>query len=328
MKKILLTNHYGPAPYSVVSSVIPDGFELIMLDENSQECLMDKADQADYLLASGRVKITDEFLEKAVNLKMIQRTGVGLDSLDLKSIRNRNIPLYVNQGVNAQSVAEHSLLLILACMRRLTVIHKNTSSGIWKKQDQGVRTSELSGKTIGLIGMGNIAQTLVRLLSGFETEIIYYDPFRLDQEKEKQLGIRYAELKDVISGCDILSLHCPLNEGTKKIVNAETISLMKDGAALVNTARGGLVDTNALASALENGKISFAGLDVFETEPVREDDPLLNAENVILTPHIGGITRDSFYAMMHDAMRNIEKYEKNKTDEIECFRFRFPEDAR
>ena len=315
-KTILLTNHYPKAPYDIVRSVVPEGFNLLMLPENSQEALEIAVKDADYILASGRMKITKEVLNNANKVKMVQRTGVGLDALDLNELEKRNIPLYVNQGVNAQSVAEHTILLILASLRKLPIMHRNTANGIWKKQEQGVQTYELAGKTVGLIGMGNIAKTVAKMLGPFGAEILYYDAFRKDEQTEKDLGIIYCSIKELLSKADIISLHCPLTEDTRMLVNQETIALMKDGAILINTARGGLVDTKAVVEALKSGKLSFAGMDVHEEEPLKDGEGIRELSNVILTPHIGGVTYDSFYRMMHDAMRNIEKFEKGELDEI------------
>ncbi|MBQ5545809.1 MAG: 2-hydroxyacid dehydrogenase [Clostridia bacterium] len=320
MKTILLTNHYPSQPYKIVSAEVPEGFRLLMLKENSQECLEQAAPEADYLLASGRVKITREVLDKAVNLKMVQRTGVGLDSLDLDALREKGIPLYVNAGVNAESVAEHTLLLMLACLRRLPEIHRNTANGIWKKQAQGVRTRELSRRTVGLIGMGSIARTLVGLLKGFGVTVLYYDPFRLSEDCESELGVTYTDMDTLLRESDIVSLHCPLTDGTRYLINADTLSEMQDGAILINTARGGLADTAAVAEALKSGKLAFAGLDVHEQEPLAADNPVLGLDNVILTPHIGGVTYDSFRAMMHDAMRNIALYDAGRLEEIAPYR--------
>lgn len=319
MKTILLTNNYPIKPYEIVLKELPEGFELIMLDENTQECIESEVGNADYILASGRVKITEAVLDKATKLKMIQRTGVGLDSLDLVTIKKKNIPLYVNQGVNSQSVAEHTLLLMLACLRKLPQIHRNIANGIWKKQEQGVQTFELSGKTVGLIGMGNIAKAVVKLLRGFGVKILYYDVKRLSDEEECQLGIRYCDLEELLPQVDILSLHCPLTEHTRNMIDKNTLEKMKKEAIIINTARGGLIDMPALVEALKTGTLAFAGLDVYDKEPLKEGNPVLNLENVVLTPHIGGITKDSFQKMMHDAMRNIEKFENGKLDEIKQY---------
>lgn len=315
MKTILLTNNYPDGPYSILKKVIPEGFHMEMLEKATEECLMQTVECADYILASGRVKITADVLRKAVRLKMIQRTGVGLDTIDTDALNAANIPLYVNRGVNAGSVAEHTVLLILACLRRLCAINGNTKNGIWQKQVQGITTYELRGKTVGMIGMGNIGRLTASLLKAFGADIIYYDAFR-QQEAESAMQIQYAPLDMVLSESDIVSLHCPLNETTHHLINIDTLAAMKDGAVIVNTARGALIDEAALYEALQAGRIGAAGLDVHEEEPIRNTTGLLSLEQVIATPHIGGVTYDSFYRMMSEAMRNISLFDQGRTTEI------------
>ncbi|MBQ6470747.1 MAG: 2-hydroxyacid dehydrogenase [Victivallales bacterium] len=321
MKKILLTNRYTGLPLEIVKGVVSQDFCIEMLAEATGECLANSVADADYLLAGGRVRVDEGVLCQARKLRMIQRSGVGLDSLDLEALRRHGIPLYVNQGINSQSVAEHALLLMLACLRRLPILHRNTVAGIWKKQEQGVLTSELHGKTVGLVGIGNIARKVVGMLRGFGARIIYYDPFRLDGGKEQELAVEYRELPELLAESDIISLHCPLTDSNKGMVNAETIAKMKHGAILVNTARGGLVDAKALHAALADGALSFAGLDVHESEPIPADYPLKSLPNVILTPHVAGVTSDSFRNMMAEAMRNIALFDQGKLSEIEHCRY-------
>ena len=321
MKKILLTNKYSGTPEKIVESEVTAGFETVFLSEQTQSALLDEAADADYILAGGRLKITKEVLDRAVKLRMIQRSGVGLDALDLDSIRERGIPLYVNQGVNAESVAEHALLLILACLRRLPTICADTKNGIWKKQEQGVKTSELMGKTVGIIGMGNAARTLVGLLRPFHVKILYSDLFRAPAAFEAENGITYTDTDQLLSDSDIVSIHCALTEETRGLINAQSIRCMKNGAILVNPARGEIVEPEALAEALASGRLSYAALDVHAKEPIPEDYPLKSIDNVILTPHIAGVTADSFRAMMRDAFRNIECFENGELDVIAPYRY-------
>ena len=321
MKKILFTNRYTGTPLEIVKGVVPKEFCIEMLAEPTVECFAKSVVDADYILAGGRVRLDDAILNNAKKLRMVQRSGVGLDSIDLEALRRHEIPLYVNQGINSQSVAEHALLLMLASLRRLPIIHRNTVSGIWKKQEQGVQTSELHGKTIGLIGMGNIARRLSALLRAFGVRIIYYDPFRLDDKMEQELTVEFKELDTLLSESDIVSLHCALTDADKGMMNTETIAKMKPGAILINTARGGLVDAKALYAALAEGRLSFAGIDVHENEPIPEDYPLKSLPNVILTPHIAGVTSDSFRRMMTEAMRNIMLFDQGRLAEIEHCRY-------
>ena len=321
MKTILLTNQYSGLPLQIVQSEVPEGFVLRFLSEQTQDALLKAAPEADYILAGGRLKITRDVLENAKKLRMIQRSGVGLDALDLDSLREKGIPLYVNQGVNAESVAEHTLLLMLACLRRLPSIDRNTKNGIWKKQEQGVQTAELRGKTVGIIGMGNIAKTLVNLLKPFHTTILYYNRTRQCPEFEAENNMRFVSMDELLKQSDLVTIHCALTPETRNLIDAESLREMKDGAILVNTARGPIVDPTALADALRSGKLAYAALDVHATEPIPADYPLKELDNVILTPHLAGVTSDSFRAMMHDAFRNIACFEKGDWQTIAPYRY-------
>lgn len=315
MKTILLTNKYDAVPYEIIEAAVPDGFELLMLDEVAQQDLESKAPKADYILASGRLNINESVLAKATKLKMIQRTGVGLNSIDFDSIKSRSIPVYVNQGVNSDSVAEHAIMLTLACLKKLTVVNHNTKSGIWKKQAQGVLNRELGKQTIGIIGMGSIGQKVAKLLRSFGATVLYYD-YNRKPEIEETHGIRYVSLEELFSASDVISLHCALTNENKEIINRSAIEKMKNGVVIINTARGQLIDEEALVAALASGKVAFAGLDVFIAEPAH-NTTLLSLENVIATPHIAGLTFDSFSRMMRDAMRNIELFDLGRIGEIE-----------
>lgn len=321
MKTILLTNKYNGAPLEIVKGEVPEGFCIRFLPEQTQDALIAEAASADYILAGGRLKISKEVLEKAENLRMIQRSGVGLDALDLDAIKEKNTPLYVNQGVNAESVAEHALLLMLACLRKLPTINSNTKNGAWKKQEQGVQTAELKGKTVGIVGMGNIAKTLVGLLRPFQLKILYYNLVQMDEIFETENNMTFVGMDELLRNSDIVTIHCALTPETRNLINTETLGVMKDGAILINTARGEIVDPVAVAEALRNGKLSYAALDVHAQEPIPKDYPLKDIDNVILTPHIAGVTADSFRAMMHDAFRNIECFDKGELDAIAPYRY-------
>ena len=317
MPVIQITNTYTGAVADIVKACVPDGFEARTLPCNSTDALLEAVCDADYILASGRLRIDSSVLSRATRLKMIQRTGVGLDTLDMEAIRKAGIPLYVNSGVNSQSVAEHTILLILACLRRLTEIDANSKIGIWQKQPQGITTYELCGKTVGIIGMGNIGKKVSSILKVFGADVIYYDMQRSSPEEEERLNIKYTEIDDLFSKADIVSLHCALTDETRNIVNKRTLALMKDMAVIVNTARGQLIDEADLLDAIETGKIAFAGLDVHAEEPYCEKDMLIRSRRVIATPHIGGVTYDSFRAMISNAMNNILMYENGKTECIQ-----------
>lgn len=319
--KILHTARYLGLPWEILKSVVPDGFTVETLDELSYDCLLRQAVDADYLLVSGRLPIDEGVLSAAKHLKMIQRTGVGTEMLDLEAIKQHGIPVYVNAGVNAQSVAEHTLTLMLAALKRLPQINAQTHNGVWKKQQVGVTTRELKGKTVGLVGMGNIGRLVAAMLNPFGAKVIYTDIFRQNEEVENNLTLTYFESYEaMLPQCDILSFHCPLTKENTEMLNEETIAKMKPGAIVINTARGKLINPDDLYDALKTGHLSAAALDTHYEEPLKENYKLAELDNVILTPHIGGLSYEAFHQMMADAVENIVAFEEGKLADIELKR--------
>lgn len=318
MPKILHTARYTGTPWEILKSVVPDGYTVETLEELSYECLLRQAADADYLLVSGRLPIDEGVLSAAKKLKMIQRTGVGTEMLDMDAIKQHGIPVYVNAGVNARSVAEHTLTLMLACLKRLPQINYDTHNGVWKKQQQGLTTHELFGKTVALVGMGNIGRTVAAMLQPFGVKILYTDVFRQSIEVEEQLGLTYYEsFEAMLPEVDILSFHCPLTPENTEILNKRTIALMKSGAIVVNTARGKLINPDDLYEALEAGLLSSVALDTHYEEPINGGYTLAELDNVIMTPHIGGLSCEAFQSMMAGAMENIIKFNRGSLNAIE-----------
>lgn len=317
MKRILHTARYTGTPWEMLKSVVPESFEVKTLDELNYDCLIREAVNADYLLVSGRLPIDEGVLSAAKRLKMIQRTGVGTEMLDVEAIKRHNIPVYVNAGVNAQSVAEHTLTLILACLKRLPQINQQTHQGIWKKQQVGVTTRELKGKTVALVGMGNIGRLVAQMLQAFGANTIYTDVVRQPAETEQRLGLFYYDsFEAMLPEADILSFHCPLTPENTEILNGRTLTMMKEGAIVINTARGKLINPDDLYNALKNGRLSAAALDTHYEEPFKEGYKLTELDNVLLTPHIGGLSFEAFESMMRGAVKNIVHFEKCEYDKI------------
>lgn len=313
MLKILHTARYTGKPWEILKSVVPAGFTVETLDELNYDCLLRQCVDADYLLVSGRLPIDEGVLSAAKQLKMIQRTGVGTEMLDNEAIKRHGIPVYVNTGVNARSVAEHTLTLMLACLKRLPQINAQTHSGVWKKQLQGVSTHELYGKTVALVGMGNIGRTVAALLQPFSVRILYTDVLRQSAEVEESLGLMYYDSFDaMLPEADLLSFHCPLTCDNAEMLNRETLQKMKVGAIVVNSARGKLINPDDLYDAIVSGHISSAALDTHYEEPIQGDYPLALLENVIMTPHIGGLSYEAFHAMMTGAFQNIIAFENGE----------------
>lgn len=321
MPKILHTARYTGTPWEILKRVVPDGFTVETLDELSYDCLLRQAVDADYLLVSGRLPIVEGILSAAKHLKMIQRTGVGTEMLDMEAIKRHNIPVYVNAGVNARSVAEHTVTLMLACLKRLPQINADTHTGVWKKQQQGLTTHELYGKTVALVGMGNIGRTVAAMLQPFGVNILYTDVYRQSADVEKHLSLTYCEsFEAMLPEADILSFHCPLTPENTEILNKRTIALLKSGAIVVNTARGKLINPDDLYEALKSGQLITAALDTHYEEPINEGYKLAELDNVILTPHIGGLSYEAFQSMMAGAVENIMTFEEGRYEEIETKR--------
>lgn len=316
MPQILLTNYYNPGPLAFVQKLVPAGFDLISLERPGQEEVIRKIQNADYLLVGGRTVIDSKVLNAGSKLKMIQRSGVGLDSLDLNAIRERKLPLYVNEGINARSVAEHTVMLMLATLRKAAVVNAMIRSGQWAKHDIGISCHDIYGKQVGLIGLGNIGMYVAKMLKGFGVQLAYYKRKPFPSELEKRLDICYLPLKKLLATSDIISLHCPLNPKTTELLGFDELASIKTGAVLVNTARGGLINETALLDALKSGHLSGAGLDVFANEPLPPTHPFLAQENLILTPHIGSITAETFADMIGRAFNNIVLFDIGKDSNI------------
>lgn len=318
---ILHTARYTGIPWEILKNVVPDGFAVKTLDELNYDCLVREAVDADYLLVSGRLPINEGVLSAAKHLKMIQRTGVGTEMLDVEAIKRHNIPVYVNAGVNAQSVAEHTLTLMLACLKRLPQINQQTHQGVWKKQQIGVTTRELKGKTVALVGMGNIGRLVASMLQPFGAKVIYTDVVRQPDETEQRLGLTYYDsFEAMLPVADVLSFHCPLVKENTEILNQRTLAMMKKDTILVNTARGKLINPNELYEAMKSGHLSAAALDTHYEEPIKEGYKLAELDNVILTPHIGGLSYEAFHQMMADAIENIVAFEEGRLTDIESKR--------
>lgn len=321
MRKILHTARYTGVPLELLMSACPHGFSVKTLDEATHEQLIREASMADYFLVSGRLPIDRTVLENAPKLRMIQRTGVGTDMLDIDAIKQRGIPVYVNAGINAQSVAEHTLTLILACLKRLPQVNQQTRQGEWKKQLTGVTTRELKGKIVAMVGMGNIGRLVAKMLQAFGAKVVYTDVVRQPAETEQRLGLNYYDsFETMLPVADILSFHCPLTQENTEMLNYVTLSKLKEGAIVVNTARGKLINPNDLYKALKDGHLSGAALDTHYEEPFKNDYCLKELDNVILTPHIGGLTCEAFRSMLQGAMNNVLAFEEGRLDEIESKR--------
>jgi D-3-phosphoglycerate dehydrogenase len=280
----------------------------ILSPETPEDSICKAASGSTIILAGiGRPAITRKIIEASSNLKLIQMPGSGYNEVDILAANELGIPVATTKAANAKAVAEHTIMFILTLLNRGIYAHKATSSGDWPQMELLVknRTNELGGKTLGILGLGAVGKEVVKRMRGFGIYVIYHKRNRLSFDEEKRLGVEYVEFNDLLSQSDILSIHVPLTPGTIGMIGRNEISLMKDNAILINTARGAIVEEQALVDALKKRKLFGAGLDVFNIEPLGPCNVFNGINNVILSPHIAGGTVESIERMIESAGKNI-----------------------
>lgn len=236
-------------------------------------------------------------------LKVISKHGVGVDNIDVEAASSRGIPVIVAYGANAQSVAEHTWALLLAVVKQIRVLDAGVRAGRWEKPSFIGR--ELAGGRLSLVGFGATARQMAACAQAFSLKVTAFDPFADDSSFEECGVSRAASLQEALTIADFVSLHCPLTDQTKNLINRQTLEAMKPGAYLVNTARGGLIDESALLHALQSGRLAGAGLDTFATEPPPADHPFWTEERLILTPHIAGVTEQASTRVAIEAAEGV-----------------------
>jgi len=250
----------------------------------------------------------DAFFRAAPRLKLVQLLSAGYDRCDIEAARRAGVPICNNGGANAVAVAEHALLLMLAVSRRMVWQHASVAAGRWRGNDPAsVKLFELRDRTLGIVGLGTIGKKVARLAQAFGMRVIYFDVARLSEDREDALDVRFRLLDELLRGSDIVSLHVPLLDATRHMIDARALRLMKREAYLVNTCRGPVVDEAALHAALADGTIAGAGLDVFEREPPAPANPLFALPNVVLTAHMAGPTWDNQYSRFRNAFDNVQR---------------------
>lgn len=248
----------------------------------------------------------EEVMQAAAPCLLIQQPSVGYQHIDIDAAARAGIPVANVAGANSIGVAEHTIMAALMLLKKLMMQHEKTKAGEWAQDEMATYgVFELFGKTMGIIGMGQIGREVAMRARPFGCAMIYYDINALPPEVEAELGVSARGLDELLSEADVVTLHAPLTPETENMLSAERFALMKPGAVLVNVARGGLVDEKALADALDEGRLAGAAVDVFSEEPVREDNPLLSAPNTVLTPHTAGATNESRLRIIGVAMDNV-----------------------
>lgn len=243
--------------------------------------------------------ITAEMIERAPKLKLIQKIGVGVNTIDLEAAKARGIAVCNMPGTNSRAVAEMTLLLMLSALRQQPHLDRACRSGQWSV-DKTTQESlgEICGRTVGFVGFGEIPKILAPILEAMGAKIVY------TANTQKAVSYDYLSLDELLVHADIVTLHIPLTANSEQLINAFRLQRMKPGAILINTARGALVDETALYKALTHGPLSAAGLDVFADEPVPAHNPLLSLENVVVSPHLGWLTNETLARSIHIAVQN------------------------
>jgi phosphoglycerate dehydrogenase-like enzyme len=305
MAEIKVVLHYdaGSGLVSRLQALAAEGLRVETCSERDDERFAHLMSDAEVLWHVLR-PVTSEVISRAPRLRLIQKIGVGVNTIDLEAARRRGILVCNMPGTNSQAVAEMTLLLMLATLRRLTHFDRRTRAGRgWEIDPEMMeRLGEIHGRRIGLIGFGAIPTLLAPWLKAMGADVAYTEPVI-----KAGVDIRFLPLEDLLATSDIVSLHLPLTDETARMINHAALARMKPGAILINTARGGLIDEPALIEALGSGRLAAAGLDVFAEEPARAINPLFALDNVVLAPHIAWITGATLERSFTVAVENCRR---------------------
>ncbi len=297
-----------PAPLvETARSMLPAGYQLQVVEQALPE-FFDAMENAEFLVGFARTNLGNDFYRASPRLKLVQLVSAGYDRVDIEAARKARVPVCNNGGANSIAVAEHTIMLMLAVAKKVVWHHNNVVAGKWRVGDFATaRLWELHGKTLGIVGLGNIGKKVARRALAFDMNVQYYDIVRLAEHQEDALGVRFALLPELLRTSDVVSLHVPLTDRTRGMMSSEQFAMMKPSAALINTCRGRVVDEKALHHALTSGQITAAGLDVMLEEPPAAAHPLFKLENVTLTPHMAGPTWENWRRAFRNAFDNIQR---------------------
>ena len=306
MLNVLVNKEYEKF-FGEIKSAAPDYFFLELVDFSLQDQKLQlQLSKADAII--GQVNLSNFQYETACKLKIIQTLSAGYDLIDLAKAKQHKVLIANNNGANANSVAEHVLMLILALYRQLVFHHQSIVTGSWTNLKYQNR--ELQGKTLGIFGLGQVGKALAQIASALGLNVYYFDIIR-QIETENKLGIKYVFPEELLKNSDILSYHIPKTKFTHQIINRNSLNKMRPDALLINTSRGYIHDETAIYDALSKGQISGAGLDVFESEPLKEKSPLRKLKNVLLTPH-SAPDKESYLRSINNALGNIIRVSNGK----------------
>ncbi len=283
--RVVVTDHVSE---SGLAPLLEDArFKVARIDDSSSEAFQAALAEADGLVVRSATKVSREMLAGSPRLKVVGRAGVGVDNIDLIAAAERGIAVLNSPAGNTVAAAELTMALILSVVRRVAEADRSMRAGKWERAR--LRGVQLKDRTLGLVGAGRIGGEVAVRCRAFGMKVMVYDPY-LTAERANDLGLALTDLDQVLTHGDIISLHVPLTDETRHLIDGNAISKMKAGAFVVNVSRGGVIDEEALAQALIGGHLAGAALDVFESEPLSPQSPLLDLPNVVLTPHLGAST--------------------------------------
>ena len=297
--KILVADGVSPKGIEILQDA---GFDVVVRDQLPAEELLEIIPEFDGLIVRSASKVTKDVIERAKNLKIIGRAGVGTDNIDLNAATAKGIIVVNSPGGNTIAATEHTMGMMLAMARNIAKANETLQQGQWnRKLYTGV---ELRGKTLGIIGLGRIGSGVASRALAFEMNVIGYDPF-VNAERAEAIGIKIVSLEELIKESDFITVHMPLTPKTKDLINEENIYNTKKGVRLINCARGGIINEKALADAIKAGHVAGAAIDVFESEPLSVDHPLVGLDGVTLTPHLGASTIEAQVGVSVDVAEGI-----------------------
>ena len=314
MKNILIIQPIDKSGIEILENHPDYNFEII--DGTNLEEIKKKIIECDGI-SIRTAKLPAEVIRGAKNLKVISRHGVGYDNIDLEAAKEKNITISITATANAVAVAEHVMFMLLNISKRKDMYDKTVKSGRFNDRNKLPKTIELWNKNILIMGFGRIGKSLIKRCIGFEMNVYVYDPFVSKEEIESLGGKKIEDLKEGVKKMDALTLHMPLNEKTKNIINYEVLKNMKKNCIIINASRGGIINENDLNKSLNENKIFGAGLDVFDKEPPDNDNPLLKNDKTFLSPHTAAFTEECMVRMGKETIQNIidffdKKLEKSK----------------
>ena len=314
MKNILIIQPIDKSGIEILENHPDYNFEII--DGTDLEEIKKKIIECDGI-SIRTAKLPAEVIKGAKNLKIISRHGVGYDNIDLEAAKEKNITISITATANAVAVAEHVMFMLLNISKRKDMYDKTVKSGRFNDRNKLPKTIELWNKNILIMGFGRIGKSLIKRCIGFEMNVYVYDPFVSKEEIESLGGKKIEDLKEGVKKMDALTLHIPLNEKTKNIINYDVLKNMKKNCIIINASRGGIINESDLNKSLNENKIFGAGLDVFDTEPPDNDNPLLKNDKTFLSPHTAAFTEECMVRMGKETIQNIidffdKKLEKSK----------------